>query len=188
MSAIDDRPEPHPLDGCDEDECYKVMMAERNVLITARRETEDNLIKTIIQLSSALIALMAGFASQSQSALTVASLVAFSLSVSAFGLAILFGLGEQYFSSKAYLEQQSTLERYYRKEVQDFSEAKYNKFVRITQISAFISFVMALLALALFGFQQARELTNVGQDATAASSTTASSTTASSSSAAASNP
>ena len=39
----------HPLDPCDPDQCYQTMMSERTALITARRESEDNLIKTVIQ-------------------------------------------------------------------------------------------------------------------------------------------
>ena len=73
---------PHPLDDCDENECYKTMMAERTVLIAAQRDAQDNLIKTIIQLSSALIALMAGFITQSKLSLSASSKIVFSISLS----------------------------------------------------------------------------------------------------------
>jgi hypothetical protein len=52
----------HPLDNSDPDQCYAVMMSERTTLITAKRESEDNLIKTVVQLSSAMIVLAAGLA------------------------------------------------------------------------------------------------------------------------------
>jgi hypothetical protein len=51
----------HPLAGLDPHACYQTMMTERTSLITARRESEDDLVKTIVQISTSLIALTAGF-------------------------------------------------------------------------------------------------------------------------------
>src|SRR5688500_1822669 len=51
----------HPLDGKDEWECYDQHISERNKLIEAKRNAEDNFVKTVIQLSSAIALLVPSF-------------------------------------------------------------------------------------------------------------------------------
>jgi hypothetical protein len=179
---------PHPLDGCDEDECYKTMMSERTTLITARRESEDNLIKAIIQLSSALVVLMAGFISNAKIPLSTLSFALFCVSILALGFSIIGGLGEQFFSSKAYQEQQILLEQFYTKEISSFSEAPSNRKVRVSQVSAFVFFVLALFSLSAFAVVQGKGKIDVSQQspsttpaaaATPSSASTPSSATAS---------
>lgn len=144
-----------PLDGCDKDKCYEVMMAERSVLITSRRESEDNLIKTIIQISSALIAVMAGFVAQTDFVLSGIRETLFSISIAAMGLAMIAGLSEHFFSSKAYQEQQVMLEDFYGEYINEFTEAPSNKNVRRAQVAAFIFFVLSLGALGTFAIIEA---------------------------------
>jgi hypothetical protein len=152
---------PHPLDDCDEGDCYKTMMAERTVLIAAQRDAQDNLIKTIIQLSSALIALMAGFSTQSKLSFSALSSSVFSISLASLGIAIVSGLTENFYSSKAYSEQQKILEDYYSKYISEFREARSNKLVRRAQLCAFTFFVIALLCLAIFGIIEAKGKSDV---------------------------
>lgn len=146
---------PHPNDGCDDDKCYEVMMNERSTLITARRESEDNLIKTIITLASTLIPLMSGFAFQTNVSLVGWKLVLFGASLAVFGVSIVCGMLEQFFSSKAYQEQQVMLEDFYGKYIDSFTEAPSNKWVRCFQVTAFGAFVIALSCLGMFGFLEA---------------------------------
>lgn len=145
----------HPLDGCDPTECYQTMMSERTTLITARREAEDNLVKTIIQLAAALLALLAGFISQSSKALGMPTLVLFGIALAALIASIVAGLMEQRFSSKAYLDQQKLVEDYFQKNISEFSEPNANKNVRRAQAAAFVFFVVALILLGIFAIAEA---------------------------------
>ncbi|MGY4397713.1 hypothetical protein ACVWZA_002910 [Sphingomonas sp. UYAg733] len=172
----------HPLDGCDADECYKTMMSERTELIKARREAEDHLIKTIIQLSAALIALIAGFLAQTNILIDLNFLLLFSSVLILFILALTAGLAEQFFSSKAYQAQQIILEKYYNKEINEFSEPKANWWVRFFQLSSFSFFVLALITLACFAIIQAGKREDVRKQQSQPASST--STSAASSSAA----
>ena len=154
----EERPPPHPLDPCDPEECYKTMMAERTALITARRESEDNLIKTIVQVAAALIVLMAGFVSQAKVEITGWSLILFGITLVAMIAAIVAGLTEQYFSSKAYLEQQGLVEDFYQKKIWTFGDPPSNKWVRKAQVTAFSCFIAALVSAAIFALVKAGDV------------------------------
>lgn len=147
----------HPLDGCDPAACYQTMMSERTALITARREAEDNLIKTVIQLSAALLALLAGFITQAKIVLSPLTLILFGVALTSLAGAIIAGLFEHRFASRAYLEQQQLVEDYFQKKIAEFGEPTANKAVRKAQAAAFIAFVAALLCLGIFAFVHARE-------------------------------
>lgn len=148
---------PHPLDGCDPTECYQTMMSERTALITARREAEDNLIKTVIQVSAALLALLAGFISQAKIELSNSTLALFGTSLLGLAIAIIAGLWEQRFASQAYLMQQKLVEDYFQKKIREFAEPLANKSVRRAQTTAFVAFVAALLCLGIFAVIEARD-------------------------------
>lgn len=149
--------DPHPLDGCDAEELYKVMMSERTELIKARRESEDNFVKTIIQLSSALLVLLAGFSVNSKDKLNLSSETLFQFCAIATMAAIIFGLLEHHFSSKAYQRQQELLESYYSKNIKAFSEPIENFYVRLLHILQFLAFALALLLVAIFASSQVGE-------------------------------
>ena len=171
---------PHPLEGRDDEECYRVMMSERTALITARRESEDSLVKTIIQLAAALVALMAGFVAQSQIEIEGFAFVLFAVALGGLGVSIISGLTEHYFSSKAYDEQQKLVENFYQKVISTFGPAPSNRFVRWAQLVAFTSFVIALVSLGAFALVEAGE-NNAGRKiptSTATSTSTAASTAA----------
>lgn len=124
-------------------------MQERTTLITARREAEDSLVKTLIQLSSALIVLIAGFLLKERGLegallqlLVIGSLLSLVVSV-------VSGLSEHYFSSKAYLSQQQKVEDYYTKKIANYTEPEENRYVRKSQLAAFVSFVISLVLIGL---------------------------------------
>ncbi len=162
------RSTPHPLDGCDENECYKTMMSERTVLVAAQRDAEDNLVKTVIQLSSALVVLMAGFTTQRDLLFTGIRFGLFFVSLACLVAAILCGISENFFSSRAYREQQKLLEDYYSKRISSFTEPKSNAIVRTTQALAFLFFITALLCVAIFAVLEAKGKSNVKQSAATA--------------------
>jgi hypothetical protein len=130
------------------------MMSERTSLITARRQSEDNLVRTIIQLSSALIAVMAGFLSQSKTLIAGSSSLLLETALLSLGLAIASGLTEHFFSSKASEEQQLLVEQFYQKVIHEFGAAPSNRWVRLSQLSAFIFFLIGLASLGLLAFRQ----------------------------------
>jgi MFS family permease len=162
------------------------MMSERTALITARRESEDNLIKTIIQLSAALLALLAGFISQAKIRPSALSLSLFGAALFALAIAIVTGLLEQRFSSQAYLEQQKLVEDYFQKKISTFDDPPANKLVRKAQAGAFVSFLVALICLGIFAFAEARnsyvEAKGAASTSAAATSTTSATSSSSSSS------
>ena len=133
------------------------MMSERTALITARREAEDNLVKTVIQLAAALLALLAGFVSQAKLDLSFLDVALFGIVLVALAVSIIAGLWEQRFSSQAYLEQQKLVEDYFQRRIAEFDEPSANKSVRRAQAVAFASFVAALLCLGSFAFVQVRD-------------------------------
>ncbi|MEE9433302.1 MAG: hypothetical protein V3V15_03590 [Sphingorhabdus sp.] len=133
------------------------MMAERTTLITARREAEDNLIKTVVQLSVAMIVILTGFITQSELTLSGTFYCLFLSSLVLFGLAIVAGLCEQWLSSKAYEAQQVMVEHYYTKKIAEFETPKETAWVRTAQTTALILFVAALLALTILAAIKASE-------------------------------
>jgi len=179
------RSTPHPLDGCDENECYKTMMSERTVLVAAQRDAEDNLVKTVIQLSSALVVLMAGFTTQRDLLFTGIRFGLFFVSLACLVAAILCGISENFFSSRAYREQQKLLEDYYSKRISSFTEPKSNAIVRTTQALAFLFFITALLCVAIFAVLEAKGKSNVKQSAATAATGAAAAATGAATAAAA---
>jgi hypothetical protein len=144
------------------------MMSERTSLITARRESEDNLIKTIIQLGSALIVLISGFVSQTTVSIGDAELALFIITLVGLVISIVAGLTEQYFSSKAYEEQQRLVEDFYQKAIATFGPAPSNKWVRISQLVAFATFVFALICLGSFALLRAGDTNDQRESAVTA--------------------
>ncbi len=141
--------EPHPHDGCDERECYDIMMSERTDLVKARREAQDSLVKTLIQLSSALLVLLAGYAVGERANFSGASYWMFLLAIAGLSTSVIAGLSEHVYSSMAYREQLSLLEKYYKREISRYDEPTANKLVGITQVIQFTAFALSLVAVAM---------------------------------------
>jgi len=164
----------HVLDGCNPDDLYKTMMSERTELVKARRESEDNLVKTIIQLSATLIVLISGFVTQTSVKIYYSGMWILAASLFSMVIALCCGLSEHIFSSKAYFAQQMLVEKFYTKQINEFSEPYANKWVRRFQAWAFFSFVTSLVILSIFAFSQTREKIHEQQSAPAAATTTSS--------------
>ena len=168
----------HPLDGCDPGKLDDIMRDERRALITAQRESQDNFVKTIVQLSSSLVVLMAGFSTQAalkpsnlSRDLFVAALV---LAVSA----IILGLIEQLLTSKACKAQQVWVELYYTKRISKFDEPKQNWWINIFQIAALLCFTTALGLLSIMASIQIGANSDVGATTATATTATTATTTA----------
>lgn len=169
----------HPLDGLDPDACYRTMMTERTTLITARRESEDNLIKTIIQISTTLIALTAGFSAQAGVNFSGVSLYIFLGALLLLTSAIIAGLFEHWLSSKAYSQQQKLLEDYYTKTTSSFAEPPANKWVRVSQVASLTTFTSAIFLVSLFAGLQFWEKSDVRKSTSTSTSAAPTSTSTS---------
>lgn len=140
--------ESHPLDGRDDWECYDQHIAERNKLIEGKRSAEDNFVKTVIQLSSAIALLVPGFIiSQRQPVLTASPLLIAGLVL--IFCALLSGLSEQFLSSLAYGKQIEKTDDYYEKRTSDVSPPALSKAVAVVLFSAFAFFLVGVLVLSV---------------------------------------
>ncbi len=137
---------PHPLKGADLDKCYDVMMAERTALITAKRETEDELIRTLIKLSSASLLLIPGLLFAKDA--TIASMMNEWLRVGAmlFVFSLLTAMLEQFLSSKAYDRQIKISVDYYQQKSTVTSDEKFSNWLRLSQTFAFAFFAAGVFS------------------------------------------
>jgi len=138
----------HPLDEKDEWECYDNHIAERNRLIESKRNSEDNFVKTVIQLSSAIALLVPSFLfSIPKSNLGASNLLIFGLALVL--LSLLSGLAEQFLSSLAYGKQIEKTDAYYSKKTSDVSLPVVSKCVKAALIATFMTFFFGVLSLSL---------------------------------------
>lgn len=138
----------HPLDGKDEWECYDQHIAERNRLIEGKRNSEDNFIKTVIQLSSAIALLVPGFLySQERMSSQPSNLIILGLSL--IFLSLLAGLSEKFLSSLAYAKQIQKTDEYYKKKTSDVSPPALSKIVAICLFSTFATFLGGVLVISV---------------------------------------
>lgn len=136
---------PHPLDGRDDRECYDVMMAERNALVAAKRETEDELVKGIIKLSSGALLLVPGIAVSSEIRIDPHLAVALVLlGLFFFAGALLAGVVEQRLSSVAYDKQIEVTVSYYQKKTIETHDEKSSRHVKIALVTTFVLFCSAV--------------------------------------------
>jgi len=135
----------HPLEGLDPKDCYDAMMAERSALITAKRSSEDDLIKSLIQLSSAALLIIPGALLTSQIKLSNISNVFLALGSLSFVMTLVAALAEQRFSSWAYDEQVKVIKEYYDRKSLITEHVKSAKWVKRASITAFILFVSGLI-------------------------------------------
>jgi hypothetical protein len=147
----------HPLDNSDPDQCYAVMMSERTTLITAKRESEDNLIKTVVQLSSAMIVLAAGLANQLDLIRTQTSLALFTAGLIVLSLSILAAVGEQRLSAKGYERQVEEVVAFYTKNKSTIEIPKINAWIERAMNLSLGLFVVGLAIVAIFAINLASE-------------------------------
>lgn len=138
----------HPLDGVDEWECYDQLIAERNRLISAKRESEDGFIKTIIQLSSAILLLVPSLVTANSSRFEFGSYSTLIIGLGTIAMALLLSLSEQFSSSLAYQQQIKKTDEYYTKKSTDIDEPSITKIVRALLLLSFISFLIGIFLIA----------------------------------------
>ncbi len=179
--------ESHPLTDCDPDECYRTMMSERTDLIKAQRDAEDTLVKTIIQISSALLVLLAGFVVQSDSVMRPFSQSIYLFCMFGLVVAVVAGLFEHFFSSKAYSAQLKLVESFYTQQISSFGEPIENKWVRAMQRLQFGAFAIAAFFLLIIAAAEIGEKDDQGKEdgTTSTSTSTATATSAATATAAA---
>lgn len=136
----------HPLDGKEEWECYDQHISERNRLIEGKRSAEEQFVKTVIQLSSAIALLVPGFLTASSEGPRVPSCSLVAGLVFIF-LSLTFGLIEQYISSVAYSRQIEKTDAYYLRKISDVSPPAFSKIVSTCLLLCFICFLMGILLL-----------------------------------------
>lgn len=140
--------ESHPLDGKDEWECYDQHITERNKLIEGKRNAEDNFVKTVIQLSSAMALLVPGFIVSHPHPLTKPSALLVGGLILIF-CALMGGLAEQFLSSLAYATQIKKTDDYYAKRTSDLSPPAMSKAVVVALFGTFLFFLSGVLILSV---------------------------------------
>ena len=173
----DPTPSDHPLEGCDPDDCYKTMMEERRALDTARRESEDNVVKNVIQIAAALIVVIAGFITQQSFALSKLETNILTASLAAFTISIICGLAEQFLTGRAYSQQLVAMEAYYQRQTTTYDQPAANRYVRLSQLATIAMFVVAIGSLAFVAVSKAQGKLNdrqatSGSDASASAEPT----------------
>lgn len=143
----------HPLDGADEEKCYDIMMAERTALHTAKRASEDELIRTIVKLSSASLLLIPGLVLTRGSEAIRSVSVLLEIGAFSFAVALVAAMAEQYVSSLAYERQIKISQRFYQRVSLETEDVKLNRGVRIIQTTAFALFIVGVLVSAVGVFQ-----------------------------------
>jgi hypothetical protein len=151
---------PHPLDDRDPDACDSVMRSERTLLITAKRESEDNLLKAIVQLASALIVLSAGFVSQAKTSFSVTEAYILVGTLVCLCGSISSALLEQRLSAKGYEQQIVAVTSYYTKQTDKLETPILNKWVERVMNLSFILFTIGLILVAVFAFGRSMEEKN----------------------------
>jgi hypothetical protein len=134
----------HPLDGVSEWECYDQHISERNKLISAKREAEDGFVKTIIQLSSAIVLAVPSVLALDKSNVRVPSFFLMA-GIALVGLSLVLALSEQFMSSVAYKKQIEKTDLYYTKMTSDVSPPLASKFVQFSLAATFAVFVTGIL-------------------------------------------
>jgi hypothetical protein len=125
------------------------MMAERTALITAKRETEDELVRTIIKLSSASLLLLPSLLFLQKDNIIIYLNIWLIIGAISFTACLLCAMLEQFLSSKAYDRQIRISMSYYRRLSTITSDEIFSACVRWTQTIAFGLFAFGIIASAI---------------------------------------
>lgn len=139
----------HPLADTDPWVRFDQHIQERNRLISCKRETEDGYIKTVIQLSSAILLLVpsllnnrAGTEATGISTATIVGLVF-------IALALTTAISEQFLSSVAYKKQMEKTDSYYSMKSDDIRPPTITKLVELAMSASFATFLTGILVISL---------------------------------------
>lgn len=126
------------------------MMAERHMLVSAKADRESDLVKTLIQLSSAALFLIPAIISgRDVSVPRFQEAVMFYIGIVALVGSLLCAVAEQHTSSKAYSCQIETVFKYYCLDSEEVSHPS-GRIVRWLRTSSFLLFVAGII-MSAFG-------------------------------------
>lgn len=138
---------PHPLADVDPWVKFDQHIQERNRLISCKRETEDGYIKTVIQLSSAILLLVPGFLNTSAKTGMAEIQTATLVGLSFIALSLTAAISEQFLSSKAYNAQIAKTDSYYRMDSSDINPPTITRIVELAMLASFATFLMGILVV-----------------------------------------
>jgi hypothetical protein len=124
-------------------DCYDQHISERNKLITAKKEAEDGFIKTIVQLSSAIVLGVPGVLIFNDGATRNPSTPLW-VGILIVGVSLIFALSEQFLSSVAYRHQIAKTDAYYGKETVDIGPPPISRYVQRAITMAFLTFILGV--------------------------------------------
>jgi hypothetical protein len=140
------------------------MISERTSLLTAKRETEDELVRTIIKLSSAALLLIPGILVTSGISLPRGwSIILLSGGAAFFVASLIAAMLEQFLSSRAYEKQVAVSQAYFQQLSVITHDEESARQVRLAQLTAFGLFIAGVvasafgLALAAIGLSMAQQ-------------------------------
>ena len=136
----------HPLDGVDEWERHDQHLSERNTLICSKREAEDGFVKTIIQLSTAIVLAVPGLMALNRD-IILKSYFLLVAGIFLVSLALVSALCEQFLSSVAYEKQIEKTDAYYTKKSTDTSAPQASRFVKYCLLTSFVTFLTGILLI-----------------------------------------
>lgn len=139
--------EQHPLADVDAWVRFDQHIQERNRLISCRRETEDGYIKTVIQLSSAILLLVPGLLNTSAKTGMAGIQTATFVGLSFIALSLTAAISEQFLSSMAYKTQMTKTDSYYLMESSDINPPTITKVVETAMSVSFATFLIGILVV-----------------------------------------
>lgn len=143
-------PPPHPLAQVEPGQRHELLMAERGLLVAAKADRENELVRTIIQVSSAALFLVpAIITTKDVSIPRLSDAVLLYSGLTLIGASILLSVAEQHLSSNAYARQIDIVFDYYTlKNDYDCHEGSL-RWVRWSRISALGSFSLGIILAAI---------------------------------------
>jgi hypothetical protein len=164
--------EPHPMRHIDALQCHEWMLTECAALDLARQQREDNVVSSIITISSAaLLAIPGLFFGKDTRLPSISDGWALYSGFGFFALGLAFAFAEQILSSSAYKRQVAISRAWYRLESTEQSDEKSVSRVGRARLACIASFAIALSFSAL-GLSQVRSSEH-GQSSLSATATTA---------------
>lgn len=138
-------PPAHPLAHVTPEKCHELLMAERNLLVTAKADRENELVRTIIQVSSAgLLLIPTVVASKEIQIPRFDDAKIFYLGLISLAVSLVMAIIEQHLSSRAYARQIEIVFDYYTKKSDNDHDSKSVNAVRWTRTIA-----LALLSIGI---------------------------------------
>lgn len=138
-------PPKHPAAHVPVDKRHQLLISERNLLVTARAERQNELVKTITQLSSGAILLIPTvLLTKDVSVPRFGDAKAFYVGLALLAGSLVLSVLEQHLSAWAYSEQEKVVIDYYLLKSERDHAVEAAAWVRWSRTGAFIAFVAGL--------------------------------------------